>query len=159
MLVHGWAMHSGIWRNFAELLSQSYQVTCVDLPGHGYSEALDEFTLEAVSMALVNAVPEPQSTWLGWSLGATVVLEIAQRFPERVSSLILLGGNPFFTQTEQWPGMKINLLDAFAEQLHADCRATLLRFLSLQVNNLPDFKFLLKNLILNTRPDSRCNGH
>ncbi len=146
VLVHGWAMHSGIWRHFAEQLGQSYQVTCVDLPGHGFSEALDAFTLETVSTALVNAVPETKSTWLGWSLGATVVLDIAQRFPERVSSLILLGGNPFFTQAEQWPGMKVNLLEAFAEQLHADCRATLLRFLSLQVNNLPDFKPLLKNL-------------
>ncbi len=146
VLVHGWAMHSGIWRDFAEQLAQAYQVTCIDLPGHGDSEALKDFTLEAISTALVNAVPEPQSIWLGWSLGATVVLDIAQRFPERVRGLILLSGNPFFTQTEQWPGMKLNLLEAFAEQLQADCRATLLRFLSLQVVQLPDYKLVLRRL-------------
>ena len=79
-------------------------------------------------------------------MGATVVLDIADRFPERVNSLILLAGNPSFTQTAQWPGMNVSLLDAFADKLNEDCQATLLRFLSLQVNNLPDNKALLRAL-------------
>ena len=146
VLVHGWAMHSGIWRDFAGQLAQNYQVTCIDLPGHGRSEKIDSFTLERISDALVNAVSNENSCWLGWSLGATVVLDIARRFPERVNSLILLAGNPSFTQTEQWPGMNVGLLDAFADQLNEDFQATLLRFLSLQVNNLPEYKTLLRTL-------------
>ena len=146
VLVHGWAMHSGIWRDFAQELAQNYQVTCVDLPGHGRSEKIDSFTLERISDALVNAVSEESSCWLGWSLGATVVLDIADRFPERVNSLVLLAGNPSFTQTEQWPGMNVGLLYDFADKLNEDCQATLLRFLSLQVNNLPDYKALLRAL-------------
>ncbi|MDO9414520.1 hypothetical protein, partial [Pararhizobium sp.] len=50
------------------------------------------------------------------------------------------------TQTEQWPGMDVRLLDDFAGQLTKDCPATLLRFLSLQVNGLPGQKALLKAL-------------
>ena len=147
VLVHGWAMHSGIWRDFTRQLGQNYQVTCIDLPGHGRSEKIDSFTLERISDALVNAVvPNISSCWLGWSLGATVVLDIAKRFPERVNSLVLLAGNPSFTQKPQWPGMNVGLLDAFADQLNTDCQATLLRFLSLQVNNLPDYKTLMKTL-------------
>ena len=146
VLVHGWAMHSGIWQDFAQQLAQYYQVTCLDLPGHGRSEKIDSFTLEQISDALVNAVSDENSCWLGWSLGATVVLDIANRFPERVNSLVLLAGNPAFTQTAQWPGMNVGLLDAFADKLNADCQATLLRFLSLQVNNLPDYKTLLRSL-------------
>jgi pimeloyl-[acyl-carrier protein] methyl ester esterase len=146
VLVHGWAMHSGIWRDFAEQLAQNYQVTCIDLPGHGRSKKIDSFTLERISEALVNAVSDESSCWLGWSLGATVVLDIARRFPERVNSLVLLAGNPAFTQTAQWPGMNIGLLDAFADKLNEDCQATLLRFLSLQVNNLPDYLTLLRTL-------------
>ncbi len=148
VLVHGWAMHSGIWRDFAGQLAQNYQVTCIDLPGHGRSEKIDVFTLERISELLVNAVSDESSCWLGWSLGATVVLDIAQRFPERVTALVLLAGNPAFTQTAQWPGMNIDLLDVFAGQLNEDCQSTLLRFLSLQVNNLPDYKTLLRNLKL-----------
>lgn len=146
VLVHGWAMHGGIWRDFAKQLAQSHQVTCIDLPGHGRSEKIDSFTLESIGDALVNALSDDCACWLGWSLGATVVLDIARRFPERVNSLVLLAGNPLFTQTAQWPGMNPGLLDAFAKQLNDDCQSTLLRFLSLQVNNLPDYKTLLRTL-------------
>jgi len=146
VLVHGWAMHSGIWRDFATQLAQHYQVTCIDLPGHGHSDNLATFSLEQVADALVAAVADEQSCWLGWSLGATVVMDIARRYPKRVNSLILLAGNPHFTGTEQWPGMKVDLLEAFAEQLMLDAPATLLRFLSLQVAQLPDYKTLLRAL-------------
>ncbi len=146
VLVHGWAMHSGIWQAFAEQLAKHYQVICLDLPGHGQSDALNDFNLPDISAALVAAVPEGQFCWLGWSLGATVVLDIAQRYPDKVSSLVLLAGNPMFTQSQQWSGMRVDLLEAFATQLNVDCQATLLRFLSLQVNQLPDFKALIKRL-------------
>lgn len=176
VLVHGWAMHTGIWREFAKQLAQNYRVTCIDLPGHGRSEKIDPFTLERISDELVNIIPlsPPFSKggnehascqiegngqapffekavrggicWLGWSLGASVVLDIADRYPERVSSLVLLAGNPSYTQTEQWPGMDAGLLDDFAGHLNKNCQATLLRFLSLQVNGLPDRKILLKAL-------------
>jgi pimeloyl-[acyl-carrier protein] methyl ester esterase len=146
VLVHGWAMHSGIWQDFAKQLAQNFQVTCIDLPGHGRSEKIDSFTLERISEALVNAVSYENSCWLGWSMGATVVLDIAKRFPERVNSLVLLAGNPAFTQTAQWPGMNAGLLDDFADKLNEDCQATLLRLLSLQVGNLPDYKILLRTL-------------
>jgi len=175
VLVHGWAMHTGIWREFAKQLAQNYRVTCIDLPGHGRSEKIDPFTLERISDELVNIIPPspPFSKgggslpslgqdvsssppfekggaggicWLGWSLGATVVLDIADRYPERVSSLVLLAGNPSYTQTEQWPGMDGGLLDDFAGHLKKNCQVTLLRFLSLQVNGMPDSKALLKAL-------------
>ncbi len=234
VLVHGWAMHSGIWRDFARQLARNYKVICVDLPGHGHSEKIDPFTLEHISDQLVEIIPpnppfskggandqlveiipptppfskgevkqaqfhetgcngqsqfyavddqcsDQQSSptfekggqrgicWLGWSLGATIALDIAGRYPERVSALILLAGNPLFTHsstkrqpsialdsgisegmtatsTEQWPGMDVRLLDDFAEHLYENGQATLLRFLSLQVKNLPNHKVLLKQL-------------
>ena len=73
VLVHGWAMHSGIWRAFAQELATHYKVTLVDLPGHGRSVAMSPFTLESVSKALVDAMPDEPCCWLGWSLGAAVV--------------------------------------------------------------------------------------
>lgn len=145
-LVHGWAMHSGIWRSFAQSLARHYQVTCVDLPSHGRSDKITPFTLENVSNTIINALPNESSCWLGWSLGATVALDIAHRYPERVNSLILLAGNPLFIRSEQWAGVKPSVLDSFAASLNADCQATLLRFLALQVNNLPNGKRLLKEL-------------
>ena len=145
-LVHGWAMHSGIWRLFARELAKSYQVTCIDLPGHGRSGVVTPFTLETVSKVLVDAVPDTPSCCLGWSLGAEVVLEIAHRFPERVNSLILLAGTPCFVKKGLWPGMDGQVLDSFAESLKQDSQTTLLRFLSLQVKDLVDQKTALQEL-------------
>lgn len=151
VLVHGWAMHTGIWRNFAKQLAQQYRVICIDLPGHGQSEALHPFVLEQISEALAESV-DGTVCWLGWSMGATVVLDLARRFPERCGALILMAGNPHFTQLRsldgvvQWLGMKADLLDSFAVSLQENCQATLLRFLSLQVNGLSDYKHLMKGL-------------
>lgn len=152
VLVHGWAMHTGIWRNFAKQLAQQYRVTCIDLPGHGQSDALHPFTLGQIRKVLIDNVADEPACWLGWSLGATVALDLALHFPERCSGLILMTGNPHFTQAcspggvVQWPGMKVGLLNDFAGSLQENCQATLLRFLSLQVNGLRDFKKLMKEL-------------
>jgi len=151
-------MHSGIWRDFALQLARHYRVTCIDLPGHGASEKITPFTLERIGDTLVNAVDYERCCWLGWSLGATVVLDIARRYPECVDALVLLAGNPCFVQipadthegamaqAEPWPGMKPALLEQFAAQLAENCTATLLRFLSLQVQGLADTKGVLKRL-------------
>jgi len=147
VLVHGWAMHSGIWAQFAQQLALQFRVICVDLPGHGYSQSLEPFELAQVSKMLAEAVDEPVDCWLGWSLGASIVLDIATRFPERVKSLILLAGNPRFLKTPDWPGMSEPVLDGFAENLRQNTSATLLRFLSLQINtDLQEQKSVLKDL-------------
>lgn len=153
VMVHGWGMHSGIWRPFAEALSRRYRVTCVDLPGHGRSGRISAFDLEHLGPRLVAAVSDEPACWLGWSLGATVALDIASRFPERADRLILLAGNPRFIRThdaadspDHWPGVSPRVLDAFSGQLTEDAQQTLLRFLALQVHGLPDTKALLKTL-------------
>lgn len=144
VMIHGWAMHSGVWREFAQQLAEHCQVICLDLPGHGRSEAIEPFTLEHISEALLKAIPIERFSLLGWSLGATVVMAMAERAPERVESLLLLAGNPHFVQQGDWPGVKAETLDGFAELLKIDVSQTLARFLALQVNGLSHGKPLLQ---------------
>ena len=146
-LVHGWAMHSGIWRAFANALAKHYQVTLLDLPGHGSSENISPFTLETISQTLVDAAEDERSCWLGWSLGAEIVLEIARRFPERVNRLVLLAGTPCFVKKTDWPGMDEQVLENFSANLQQDSQMTLLRFLALQIKGLDDQKSALQNII------------
>ena len=142
ILVHGWAMHSGVWRDFALKLAEHYQVILIDLPGHGQSEPIECFDLEHISYEIIKVVPDRPCCWLGWSLGATIVLDISQRFPERTSTLILLAGNPHFTQTENWPGMNCEFLQAFKSSIDNNGEATLLRFLSIQLQGTSEAKAL-----------------
>lgn len=147
VLVHGWAMHSGLWHNFAAQLAQHYRVTCIDLPGHGKSPACKPFDLNTLSQLLANTVTEPNSCWLGWSLGATAVLALAERFPERVNRLILLAGNPRFVQSDDnWPGMAVSVFNAFTKNLSHTPSATINQFLNLQVYGLTDAKAQYRQL-------------
>ncbi len=146
VLIHGWSMHSGMWRPFAQNLAKHYRVVCLDLPGHGRSEKLESFALAEISEVLVGALSEAHFHVLGWSLGATVAIEMAGRFPDRVASLTLVAGNPCFVGNGQWPGVNPEVLQTFAENLNLNCQTTLLRFLALQVNGLDNGKILLKQL-------------
>jgi pimeloyl-[acyl-carrier protein] methyl ester esterase len=60
--------------------------------------------------------------------------------------LIVLAGNPLFVQKQDWPGVKSETLEAFAELLKTDVQQTLIRFLALQVNGLAHGKPLLQQL-------------
>lgn len=145
VLVHGWAMHSGIWRDFAENLALNRQVICVDLPGHGFSPEIPEFAIEPVCRQL-SGIVDRKACWIGWSLGGSLALAMAQLYPNLVASIVLLASNPCFVENDDWPGMSENELDLFADNLKADCEATLLRFLSLQIKGVAEFKQLSKKL-------------
>jgi len=123
-------------------------VTCVDLPGHGYSEKLPDFTLEAICQQLKKILPETGCAVIGWSLGGMVALALANHFPEQVKTVILIGSNPCFVQTNDWAGMRAKTLEKFAANLTADCYGTLLRFLALQVHGLDEHKKILQDLKL-----------
>lgn len=146
VLIPGWAMHTGIWRPFAQQLALQHKVICLDLPGHGLSDAIQPYTLEKIADCLIAEIEEPSFCLLGWSLGGTVALAMADRFSNRVNSLILLAANPRFVQEENWAGMPVELLQAFANNLSENCQQTLIRFLALQVNQLSDGKVILKQI-------------
>lgn len=146
VMIHGWAMHSGVWRDFARQLARHYQVICLDLPGHGRSEIIEPFALDKIAHAILQAIPVRQFSVLGWSLGATVAMAMAAQAPQRIRHLVVLAGNPCFVQTQEWPGVKAGTLDAFAELLKTDVQQTLIRFLALQVNGLAHGKALLQTL-------------
>ncbi|MCK5829613.1 MAG: pimeloyl-ACP methyl ester esterase BioH [Methylococcales bacterium] len=148
VLIHGWAMHTGIWRTFAKELAQNFQVTCLDLPGHGFSETVEPYTLENISFALMDVFPRSPVCLLGWSLGAVVALEMAINYPQQVSSVIMLAGNPRFIQDGAWAGMNPQLLEEFSTYLSKNSQLTLAHFLSLQVNGLSNGRRLLKDLKL-----------
>ncbi len=146
VLLHGWAMHTGIWRNFAQKLAQNYQVICLDLPSHGRSDELPRFELPLISEQLIKVFPQEACTVLGWSLGVTIALDLKRRFPTRIKALALLAGNPCFVKRENWAGMELKLLHRFTDNLMIDCQLTLLRFLSLQILGLANYKTLVKTL-------------
>jgi pimeloyl-[acyl-carrier protein] methyl ester esterase len=136
VLLHGWAMHSGLWGELVPRLAKRHRVHAVDLPGHGHSAPLPAFTLDAVvdALAAAFAADAQPLTVLGWSLGGLVTMRWALREPARVGRIALVSTSPRFVSGEDWPhAMSRGTLERFGDELHVAWKLTVQRFLALQV--------------------------
>ena len=134
VLLHGWAMHGGVFATLAERLARHFTLHLVDLPGHGLSaHSPVPLELDAVADNLSRRLP--RAAWLGWSLGGLFALRVALRHPERVRALVMLCAPPRFMRSADWPqGMDASVFHSFADGLARDYRATIDRFLVLEVH-------------------------
>ncbi len=152
VLLHGWGMNSSVWNSVLPILQQTYQVTCVDLPGHGQSVCDAEWTMDAFVDELSKRVPT-NSIVLGWSLGGMLALRLAYRYPSCVSKLILLAASAKFVRSKDWLSAQHKaILTLFADNLLENPKATIKRFLLLQtqgVKNQVELNRLLKTLMAN----------
>ena len=132
VLLHGWAMHGGIFAPLVEALGAHRTLHVVDLPGHGHSrDSAVPLELDACVPAIAAAVPA--APWCGWSLGGLVALRAAGLFPAQVTALAMLCATPRFVATEDWPqGMPGKVFTDFADGLRSDWRATIDRFIALE---------------------------
>jgi pimeloyl-[acyl-carrier protein] methyl ester esterase len=149
VLLHGWAMHSGLWGPLAATLAPRFRVHAVDLPGHGHSAPVAPFTLDAVTAAVAAAFDSTREplTVVGWSLGGTVALHWARAAPERIARLVLVATTPSFVARDDWPhAMAGETLARFGDELSASYRLTLQRFLSLQLAGSADGRAALATL-------------
>lgn len=146
VMIHGWGLHGGAWGALPAHLAGRFRVTVVDLPGHGRSPRNAPLSLETLAAAVAGQIEGP-AVWLGWSLGALVALSAALQFPDKVQKLVLTGATPRFTRAPDWPqAISPEILDEFAAELVSDYRATLLRFLSLQVGGAGEAHATLRAL-------------
>lgn len=132
VLLHGWAMHSGIFDALLPILAPQYRVHCIDLPGHGGSPFNSEqHNLEQWAAVILPHVPE-QAIVLGWSLGGLIALKLAQLTALR--ALILVSTTPRFVATEDWTqGMSPTVFAQFFSHLQKNLTSTVEDFLRLQV--------------------------
>ena len=135
VLLHGWALHGGLFSPIVPSLARQHRVHAVDLPGHGYSDPLRPWTLERVVESLERRFEDAGAlSVLGWSLGGAVALAWAHRVPLRISRLVLVSTTPKFIAAGDWPhAMTADTLVRFADELRVAFKPTLLRFLTLQV--------------------------
>ena len=132
VLLHGWAMHSGVFAALADALAPRFTLHLVDLPGHGHSrDSTVPLALEPVVEALVERLS--RATWVGWSLGGLFAQHAAATRPHKVEGLTMLCASPRFVRGDDWPlGMSPEIFRGFALGLRSDYRATLDRFIALE---------------------------
>ena len=161
VLLHGWAMHGGMWGPWLDNLVGEARLHIVDLPGHGHSPWVTEASdLAGLAEAVVPLVPRG-ATVLGWSIGGMVALELARRYPRHLRALVLVATTPRFLAGPDWEhGLEPAVLDGFKRGLEADCLRTVQGFLALQASGdeypAATLRALRNRVTLRGEPDRRA---
>ncbi|HKA15831.1 MAG TPA: alpha/beta hydrolase [Myxococcota bacterium] len=102
-LLHGGAQNAHTWDTVALALDRP--VVCIDLPGHGHSDAAADGTLnfhrnaQDVARAIGELAPHARGV-VGMSLGGMTTLALAQQFPELVRAAVLVDVTPGVDETK-----------------------------------------------------------
>ena len=159
VLLHGWALHGGMWGPWLDGLAKRARLHVVDLPGHGRSAwAAGLRDLAALARAVYPAVPRGAAL-LGWSLGGMVALELARQHQRHLRALVLVATTPKFLAGPDWEhGLEPAVLDEFSVGLSGDYRRTVQNFLALQTRGdehaLETLRMLRGRLASHGEPDS-----
>lgn len=138
VLIHGWAMHSGVFAPLSDLLAPHFRLHLVDLPGHGRSQGAVAGDLDPSVCAARILERTPSAIWLGWSLGGLISLRAALDAPAQVRGLVQIASSPRFVADAEWPhGVAADVFAGFARGLGSDYRATIERFLALETLGSP----------------------
>jgi pimeloyl-[acyl-carrier protein] methyl ester esterase len=161
VLLHGWALHGGMWGPWLDRLARHARLHVLDLPGHGRSGwPAGTHDLAGLARAVHAHVPR-DAIVLGWSLGGMLALEMARRHPRHLSALILMATTPKFLAGPDWEhGLDPAVLDEFSRGLTQDYRRTVQSFLALQARGdehaLETLRGLRGNLASHGEPDRRA---
>ena len=93
LCLHGHPGSSQTMSVFTNHLQQKYQTIAPDLRGYGNSPALGNFRMEDHLIELEKLLARlaiDRCLLLGWSLGGILALELALKFPQRFSGVILV---------------------------------------------------------------------
>ena len=151
VLLHGWAMHGGVFAPLAARLAETFELHLVDLPGHGRSRD-SAVPLEPDAVVEAVAARVPAAPWLGWSLGGMFALRAAAMRPAEVPALLMMCSAPCFVRDaiagddEGRYGMSPEIFAGFAAGLRDDYHGTLERFIALEAFGSDDARGELRAL-------------
>jgi 2-succinyl-6-hydroxy-2,4-cyclohexadiene-1-carboxylate synthase len=96
VLVHGFTQNRRCWGPVVDDLARDHQLVLVDAPGHGASANIEVDLRRGADLvaALAASVDDRPATYLGYSMGGRLCLQLAVDHPERVARLILVGATP-----------------------------------------------------------------
>lgn len=152
VLLHGWGMSSVVWQPLVKMLSKSFTLHLVDLPGMGLSRTVEPYHLEIIAEKLVEMLPKNADV-VGWSLGAQVAMRMALDYPDAVRRLVLVGATPCFVNKSSskhqaaWnTGITPAIFNNFAQHVNVDYLKTMAQFLTLQCMGDADARATVKLL-------------
>ncbi|MFZ4398573.1 MAG: alpha/beta fold hydrolase [Bacteroidales bacterium] len=91
VLLHGFMESLQIWNDFSKELSAKFKVICIDLPGHGKSECINEVhsmeLMTDVVKQIMDHLAVSSFVLIGHSMGGYVSLQFADQYPDMLKGL------------------------------------------------------------------------
>ena len=113
LLIHGFGSIATSWEELAETLSNDYHVTAVDLPGHGNTSGLEEYTIENFNDWLENFLAHVygygKPIAVGHSIGAELLLNFEHLKKYGFKNLILLDGGYLSNELDLKTSLRVNI--------------------------------------------------
>jgi 2-hydroxy-6-oxonona-2,4-dienedioate hydrolase len=125
IFLHGTGPGATGWSNFSQniALANRYRMIMVDCPGWGRSDELapggprSDILADAVK-AMMDALNIEKAAFVGNSMGGSITVEFASRFPDRISHIITMGAGliapPLLTAGGLSEGIRV-LVDTYRE--------------------------------------------
>jgi pimeloyl-[acyl-carrier protein] methyl ester esterase len=143
-LLHGWGMNRAIFDPFCDSVGAEFEMVGAELDGHGQT-AYRGLGFDAQVAVLAEQLPS--STLVGWSMGGLFAIALARRYPHKFPRLVLVASNPCFVQRGDWPdAVAREVFEDFSRDLVADWRATVRRFIGLQLKGVSDARQLIRRV-------------
>ncbi len=105
ILLHGWLGSWALWRETIEDLGKDYRTYALDFFGFGDSVRSQQVSVDLyvdLVYQFMQKLGIPKAALVGHSMGGTVALSVAARYPEKVASVTVIGSpivgsslNPF----------------------------------------------------------------
>jgi pimeloyl-[acyl-carrier protein] methyl ester esterase len=129
VMLHGWGMHSGMWMQTRDLLSEHFTLHLIDLPGMGYSDTITPYNMLALVNLLQDKIPD-NAYVLAWSLGSLVGMQLALQKP--IKKLVLVGSTPCYVNRDGWQlGTPLPVFQSFFTGMLNNFQATMNKLLAL----------------------------
>ncbi len=98
VFTHGATMDHGLFEHQTQFFRGKYRIISWDVPCHGASKPYDDFSLKQAAedlIAILDSESIQKAHFVGQSMGGYIIQELNMAFEERVSSLTMIGSNPF----------------------------------------------------------------
>lgn len=95
LMVHGLGGNASVWGSLTDALSRMFKVAAIDLEGAGMTaNQSDKLTIEGCIediIGVMDALEADTAHLMGHSIGTVICELLAEQYPQRVKSLVLLG--------------------------------------------------------------------
>lgn len=128
VFIHGWGLHSIVWKKIITLLQPYFTLHIMDLPGFGKSCKCPIMHIKQLSIYFLKKITD-KVIWVGWSMGGLIAHYLGFYYPQYTIAVIYITSSPCFIKKKNWPGITSKILFSIKKNILLDYQEFLKKFI------------------------------